>query len=128
VAKAYKSLALRWHPDKAGADDDLKKEAEEKFKEINAAFEALSDEKQREFYDFGRAKAELLFNKSNTMPKQLQKMGFRGPKLGDGLTTCMICGLECKLTSEKQWHIKFNDHPGFYDEEAAARVFGRQRR
>ena len=50
IRKAYKKLALRWHPDK---NPDNKKEAEEKFKEINEAYSVLSDPKKRNEYDNG---------------------------------------------------------------------------
>lgn len=36
----YRKLALKWHPDK---NLDKKEEAERKFKEINEAYEVLSD-------------------------------------------------------------------------------------
>ena len=36
----YRKLALKWHPDK---NLDRKEEAEKKFKEINEAYEVLSD-------------------------------------------------------------------------------------
>lgn len=50
IRKAYKRLALKWHPDKH-VDD--KKEAEEKFKEINEAYSVLSDPKKKREYDTG---------------------------------------------------------------------------
>ncbi|KAI0987796.1 hypothetical protein GJ496_004264 [Pomphorhynchus laevis] len=48
VKRAYKKLALRWHPDK---NPDSKEEAEKKFKEINAAYDILSTESKRSMYD-----------------------------------------------------------------------------
>jgi len=53
IKSAYRKLALKWHPDK---NQDKKAEAETKFKEINEAYQILSDEKKRQTYDqFGHA-------------------------------------------------------------------------
>lgn len=49
IKKAYRSLALRHHPDKVPPSD--RREAEHRFKEINKAYEWLSDDKKRETYD-----------------------------------------------------------------------------
>ncbi|EAI0689907.1 J domain-containing protein [Campylobacter coli] len=46
IKKAYRRLARQYHP-----DINKEKGAEEKFKEINAAYEILSDEKKRAQYD-----------------------------------------------------------------------------
>ncbi|MCL9822346.1 DnaJ C-terminal domain-containing protein [Helicobacter colisuis] len=46
IKKAYRRLARKYHP-----DINKEKDAEEKFKEINAAYEILSDEKKRKQYD-----------------------------------------------------------------------------
>ncbi len=47
IKAAYRKLALKWHPDKHKGDKD----AETKFKEINGAYEVLSDKKKRQQYD-----------------------------------------------------------------------------
>ena len=47
VKKAYRRLAKKYHPDVNPGN----KQAEEKFKEITAAFEVLGDEKRRKLYD-----------------------------------------------------------------------------
>jgi len=49
IKKAYKKLALKYHPDRA--PEDKKKEYEEKFKEINEAASILADDKKRQQYD-----------------------------------------------------------------------------
>lgn len=52
IKKAFRKLAVKYHPDKNPGD----KEAEEKFKEISEAHEVLSDKQKRARYDqFGHA-------------------------------------------------------------------------
>ena len=47
IKKSFRKLAMKYHPDRNKND----KAAEEKFKEINEAYEVLSDEKKRQIYD-----------------------------------------------------------------------------
>lgn len=47
IKKAYRKLAMQYHPDRNKWD----KEAEEKFKEINEAYSTLSDDSKRQQYD-----------------------------------------------------------------------------
>ena len=47
IAKAFKKLARKYHPDLNPGN----KESEEKFKEINEAYEVLKDEQKRKMYD-----------------------------------------------------------------------------
>ena len=47
IKKAYRKLALKYHPDRNQGD----KEAEEKFKEISIAYETLSNPEKRQQYD-----------------------------------------------------------------------------
>jgi len=47
IKQAYRKLALKYHPDRNQGD----KQAEEKFKEINEAYQVLSDAEKRQRYD-----------------------------------------------------------------------------
>ena len=47
IRKAYRKLAMQYHPDRNPND----KQAEERFKEINEAYQVLSDSKKRAHYD-----------------------------------------------------------------------------
>ena len=49
IKKAYRNLAFKYHPDRNPGD----KAAEEKFKQISAAYDVLGDEAKRKNYDLG---------------------------------------------------------------------------
>jgi len=48
IKKAYRKLALKWHPDR---NPNNKEEAESKFKDIGEAYSVLSDARKKQIYD-----------------------------------------------------------------------------
>ncbi|MEA2083818.1 MAG: DnaJ C-terminal domain-containing protein [Thermodesulfobacteriota bacterium] len=62
IKKAYRKLALKYHPDQNLGD----KQAEEKFKEVNEAYAVLSDtEKRRQYDTFGEAGFQQRFSRED---------------------------------------------------------------
>ena len=54
IKKAYRKLAMKYHPDRwVNGTEKEKKDAEQKFKEISEANEVLSDPQKRQMYDNG---------------------------------------------------------------------------
>jgi curved DNA-binding protein len=78
VKKAYRKLALKYHPDRTKGD----KEAEERFKEISEAYAVLSDKEKRQQYDtFGDAGFQQRFSREDIfrnfdMGSILREFGF----------------------------------------------------
>lgn len=60
IKKAYRNLALKYHPDRVPAEK--KKEAEEMFKEVSEAYEVLMDPQKKATYDqYGHAGVDTSF-------------------------------------------------------------------
>lgn len=53
IRRAYKKLALKWHPDRNNESEEQKQMAEKTFRDINDAYSVLSDAKKKQQYDSG---------------------------------------------------------------------------
>lgn len=81
IKRAYRKLAVKYHPDKHSIDDKAK--AEEKFKEITRAYEIISNPELREKYDmFGESSLDLDCDQQPNPMDFIGKM-FGGFKFGD---------------------------------------------
>ncbi|MBL7160456.1 MAG: molecular chaperone DnaJ [Candidatus Aenigmarchaeota archaeon] len=79
IKRAFRHLARKWHPDVNQKD----KNAEEKFKEINEAFEILKDPEKRSVYDqYGTAGVEGAGFRSSGRPPNFDDL-FRNLDFGD---------------------------------------------
>lgn len=81
IKKAYRSLALKHHPDRVPAEQ--KKDAEERFKEISEAYGVLSDPQKRQMYDqYGHAGIDQRYT-SEDIFKGADFSNFEDMGLGD---------------------------------------------
>ncbi|KAL0326906.1 UNVERIFIED_CONTAM: DnaJsubfamily B member 8 [Sesamum angustifolium] len=53
IRRAYRKLAMRWHPDKWTRSPSLLGEAKQKFQQVQEAYSVLSDSRKRMLYDTG---------------------------------------------------------------------------
>ena len=88
IKKAYRKLAIKFHPDRNKGS----KEAEEKFKEIAEAYEVLSDPKKKEEYDNPHSNFDFKMSGGPDfggmgMDDILRHFGFGGMDFGFGETT-----------------------------------------
>lgn len=80
IKKAFRKLAIKYHPDKNPGD----KKAEEKFKEANEANEVLGDAVKRKKYDELGANWKQYEQQGNQYSGQRQSRGQRAHDFGDG--------------------------------------------
>lgn len=84
VKKAYRKLAMQYHPDK----NPDNKEAEEKFKEASEAYEVLSDKEKKQLYDqYGHAGVESQFGAGGFSWENFSHRGDLNDIFGDGFSS-----------------------------------------
>lgn len=108
IKKAYRNLAFKYHPDRNPGD----KTAEEKFKEINAAYSILSDETKRAQYDqFGTTD-----NVAYTNENHYQQQYSYGPTdSNEDNFWNFFNGTEGKQDQNKQYYYRWSsDRPQTY--------------
>lgn len=81
IEKAYKVLAKKYHPDLQQSMEE-KKQAEEKMKQINEAYEILSNEEKRKEFD-----NKLLVQRQIEEQEKTRKQGFSSPVISKSSQT-----------------------------------------
>jgi len=114
IKKAYRKLALKYHPDHAKGD----KSAEEQFKKISEAYAVLSDKEKRQQYD--------TFGSTGFHQRYSQEDIFRGFDFADILKEFGFGGSDRFTSSSNGFRFSFGgDSPyGFHSQQQQARPKG----
>jgi curved DNA-binding protein len=112
IKKAYRQMALKYHPDRNKGD----KEAEERFKEINEAYAVLSDQEKKRQYD--------MFGAEGFRQRYSQEDIFRGFDIGDifkdaGLGTSDIFSVLFGSGGGKRRGVRYTTFTGPFGQYAA---------
>lgn len=110
IKKSYYKLAKKWHPDKN--ESPL---AEEKFKEINKAYEVLSDDKKRSTYDSHyKDKSDLLTRTSTSFSAKTRSTYTPKSANFTFFTSSTTNNDSFNMSYDAKWH-EFTKANNFYD-------------
>ncbi len=109
IKKSYYKLAKKWHPDKNASPF-----AEDKFKEINRAYEVLSDEKKRTTYDltYTDRSADILKRTSTSFSAKTRSTYV--PKSANFTFFTNTTSTDYNSSYDAKWH-EFTKANNFYD-------------
>ncbi len=112
IKKAYRSLAFKYHPDRNPGD----KAAEEKFKQISAAYDVLGDETKRKNYDLGGYSESSYTNAANQQYQRQYQYTYQNP-FGDDNFWNWFGGSNREEAQNTQDNYS-RQYSGFYDNES----------
>ena len=84
IKKAYRALSMKYHPDRNPGD----RKAEEKFKEINQAYEILGDQESKKRYDLTSEEMKVFDEHSLCAGKIRELLD----EINDPVMALKICG------------------------------------
>lgn len=112
IKKAYRKLAIKYHPDKNQGDKD----AESKFKEISEAYDVIGDENKRSNYDrFGSSNGsgfdmnDIFSNFGDVFSNFSQRYGFSKKRKGSDLKITVMLDINEVLNGANK-KVKYNRH------------------
>ena len=112
IKKAYRKMAMKYHPDKNPGD----KEAEENFKTVNEAYQVLSDDQKRQVYDqYGKEGLEGHGQRGGGFSGGFEDLGsmfeemFGGGGFGGGRSSREKKTYNYNLDTEVAVNLEFNE-------------------
>ncbi|CAM9478590.1 unnamed protein product, partial [Heterosigma akashiwo] len=117
IKQAYKKLAIQYHPDKNPGDES----AQDRFIEIQAAYETLSDDKKRRLYDLTGDADGQSQKPTGSFGRERRRRGAEGSWNGEHTT---FRGFS---SSGRTFHFEFTDRRGrstFYHSGGGGRSHG----